>query len=58
MTEIFWSWPWYDRLVIGVSIGVVVFGTIAIERKLDHIIKLLERSNELELRKQRPDLFD
>lgn len=43
MTELFNSWPWYDRAILGLAFGAVVaFGTL-VARRLDRIIELLER---------------
>lgn len=52
------SWPWYDRLIVGAIIAMMASGPFYIVQRLDRIAKVLELANELELRKQRPDLFD
>lgn len=49
MTAIFWA-------IIGCAASIWIIGGI-IQQRLDRIISLLGVANELELKKQRPDLF-
>ena len=58
MSAIIWSWPWYDRAIAGAFLVGVIYTPYIISKQLAHIIKLLERANDLEFRRQRPDLFD
>lgn len=44
MTAIIESWPWFDRLIVGVMIAMILCAPYFILRKLDEILRLLRKN--------------